>query len=200
MCSYLNIDDPYHDCKTVDTSTLNLLTTYATITEDEMDFKISCSPTLSTNAKKGRISKSFLLKQRTMFRSVLRHPFTMHPIKNAFTGINFGSWSAGIHDATFDDFMHSVEAGMVAYITETVYDGLTKKEKDTVEEMTRPMLDNQRCSIVSTYPRWRLQPGFTRQTLMTSGERVGSVLALSLSLQDPKIRETIRQGHFRQIQ
>ena len=87
---------------------------------------------------------------------------------------------------------------MISYITEAVYDGLTKKEKETVEELTRSMLDNQRCSVISNYPRWRLQPGFTRQTLMTSGERVGSILALCLSLQDPNIRETIRLGHCRQ--
>jgi hypothetical protein len=200
MCSYLNVDDPYNECKSVNMSTLHLLTTYATTSDEEMDLKISSIPTFGNNTKHGRTAKAYLQKQRGMFRSILRHPYTTHPIKNAFTGINFGSWSSGIHDATFDDFMHSVEAGMIAYITETVYDGLTKKEKETVEDLTRQMLDNQRCSTVSTYPRWRLQPGFTRQTLMTSGERVGSVLALSLSLQDPAIRETIRQGHFRQIQ
>jgi Plavaka transposase len=200
MCSYLHIDDPYHECKRVNAATLHLLTTYATMSDEDMDNKISSHPTFSRNTKEGRTMKSFFQRQRTMFRGILRHPFTTHPIKSAFTDIDFGSWTAGIHDATFDDFMHSVEAGMVAYITETVYDGLTKKEKEIIEETTRPMLDNQRCSVISTYPRWRLQSGFTRQTLMTSGERVGSVLALSLSLQDPTIRETIRQGHCRQIQ
>ena len=201
MCSYLNIDDPFHDCKKVDIVTLNLLTNFAATSDEDIASQITSRPTLSASTKDSRIAKTFLLKQRTMFRSILRHPFTTHPIKNAFEGISFGSWSAGIHDATLDDFMHSVESGMIAYITETVYDGLTKKEKETVEELTRPMFDNQRCSVLlSTYPRWRLQSGFTRQTLMTSGERVGGILALSLSLQDPRIRETTRVGHRRQTQ
>ena len=195
MCSYLNIDDPYHECKKVNQSTLDLLTKYARISDEEIDSMISSHG----KTKDSRLKKSFLLKQRTMFRGILRHPYTTHSIKNAFTGVDFGSWSAGIHDATFDDFMHSVEAGMVAYITETVYNGLTKKEREAVEEITRPLLTGHRCSIISTYPRWRLQPGFTRQTLMTSGERVGSVLALSLSLQDPTVSEIIQQGHNRQI-
>lgn len=194
MCSYLHVDNPFHHCKKVDTTTLNMLTTYATTSDDDIASKIDSI----SSSKEVRNAKTFLLKRRTMFRSILRHPFTTHSIKNAFEGIDFGSWSSGIHDATFDDFMHSVEAGMISYITETVYDGLTKKEKETVEELTRPMLDNQRCSVISNYPRWRLQPGFTRQTLMTSGERVGSMLALCLSLQDPNIRETIRLGHCRQ--
>ena len=194
MCSYLHIDNPFHHCKKVDTTTLNMLTTHATTSDENIASKIN----MYSSTKDARAAKTYLLKQRSMFRSVLRHPFTTHPIKNAFEGIDFGSWPAGIHDATFDDFMHSVEAGMITYITETVYDGLTKKEKETVEEHTRPMLDNQCCSVISNYPRWRLQPGFTRQTLMTSGERVGSMLALCLSLHDPTIRETIRSGHIRQ--
>ena len=198
MCSYLNIDDPYHECRKVDVSTLNYLSTFATTSDESIDFKIHSNPTLSASPKENRNVKTFLLRQRAMFRSILRHPFTSHSITNAFNGIDFGSWPAGIHDATLDDFMHSVEAGMMSYITETVYDGLTKKEKETVEKFTRAMLDKQRCSVVSTYPRWRLQPGFSRQTLMTSGERVGSVLALSLSLHHPTIRETIRIGHSRQ--
>lgn len=168
------------------------------ISDDDINSRVVAH--FPQNSKDGRIAKTFLQKQRAMHRSILRHPFTTHPIRNAFTGIHFGSWSAGIHEATFDDFMHSVEAGMISYIAETVYGGLTKKEKETVEESTRPLLDEHRCSVTTNYPRWRLQPGFTRQTLMTSGERVGSILALSLSLQDRSIRETIRLAHHRQTQ
>jgi hypothetical protein len=96
--------------------------------------------------------------------------------------------------------MHSLESGMLTYIAESVFDSLTKKEKETVEDMTRSFLGDYRCSVTSNYPRWLIQPGFSRQTLMTSEERVGSILALSLSLQDPTIRETIRLAHCRQTQ
>jgi len=200
MCSYLNIDDPYHKCRKVNVATLKLLTTYATKTEEEIDRSISSMASFLPCPEDRKKVKTFLTKQRSMFRMILRHPYSMHPIKNAFEGINFGSWTSGIHEATVDDFMHSVEGGMISYIAETVYDGLTKKENDTVEESTRSLLGNHCCSVISNYPRWRLQPGFTRQTLMTSGERVGSILALSLSLHDPRIRQTIRSGHQRQIQ
>ena len=200
MCSYLNIDDPYHQCKSVNIEILNMLTTKALITDKDIESKVRVHCALSSETKEGRTTKTYLHRQRTMYRSILRNPYTSHPIINAFKDIDFGSWKAGIHDATFDDFMHSVEGGMVSYITETVYDGLTKKEKESVEELTRPILADQRCSVISHYPRWRLQPGFTRQTLMTSGERVGSLLALTLSLNNPSIRETIRSAHSRQIQ
>jgi hypothetical protein len=201
MCSYLNIDDPYHECKPVDIEVLNWLNTNALRSDQDIESMVRLHTTIyPPENKEERSTKMFLQRQRAMYRSILRNPFTTHPIKNAFKDINFGSWKAGIHDATFDDFMHSVEGGMVSYITETVYDGLTKREKETVEELTRPILAEQRCSVVSHYPRWRLQPGFTRQTMMTSGERVGSLLALSLSLNNPTIRETIRSAHTRQIQ
>jgi hypothetical protein len=202
MCSYLNVDDPYHVCKAVNISTLQYLTRHAMISDNDVDLTVlaASNRSVSFSSKDVRTMKAFLQKKRTMFRSILRHPFTTHPIENAFNDIDFGSWTAGIHDATFDDFMHSVEAGMITYIAETVYAGLTKKEKDTVEDLTRPLLGEHRCSVTSNYPRWRIQPGFSRQTLMTSGERVGSILALSLSLQHRVIRETIRQAHHRQTQ
>lgn len=196
MCSYANIDNPYHKCSPVDQALLQMLTKQASLTDDQIADILKSNEEMSLAAT----SKSFLMRQRKMYRSILRHPYTMHPIQNAFEGMNFGSWSAGIHDASFDDFMHSVEAGTMSYIAETVYNGLTKKEKERVEEITQPMLDNERCSVVSNYPRWRLQPGFTRQTLLTSGERVGSVFALCLSLHEPTIRQTICSAHRRQVE
>lgn len=80
MCSYLNIDDPYHKCKKVDLATLQVLTTKARVTEKDIDAKISSHPILASDSKKAGITKTFLQKQRTMFRSILRHPFTTHPI------------------------------------------------------------------------------------------------------------------------
>ena len=156
MCSYLNIDDPYHVCKPVSLFTLNDLIGHAMLSDEDITSKVIASTNVSSNPKDDRVIKSFLQKQRAMFRSILRHPFTTHPINNAFNGIDFGAWSAGIHEATFDDFMHSVESGMIAYIAETVYDGLTKKEKDSIEDLTRPFLGEHRCSVASNYPHSRL--------------------------------------------
>jgi hypothetical protein len=143
MCSYLNIDDPYHQCKKVSVEMLRFLTTKAMTTDEEIDSTLRSNFTTSFESKEVRSARAFFHRQRAMYRSILRNPFTTHPINNAFREINFGSWQAGIHDATLDDFMHSVEGGMVSYITESIYDGLTKKEKVTVEELTRSFLTNQ---------------------------------------------------------
>lgn len=85
MCSYLNIDDPYHQCKKINMSQLQLLMSYASVSDDDISSKMSSS----SNAKDGRITRSFLMRQRSMFRSILRHPFTIHPITNAFDRIDF---------------------------------------------------------------------------------------------------------------
>lgn len=201
MCSYLHIDDPSRSCQKVDPKAMKCLSTYANRSDKDVSNMMDILPSagMSLSSKESKSLKSFLMKQRNMFRSILRHPYTTHTIKNAFEGMQFGSWSTGIHEATFDDFMHGVEAGMIAYVTEAVYDGLTQKERETVEQYTRRLLDGNRSSVSSDYPRWRLQHGFTRQTLMTSGERVGSILILCLSLQDPVVKETIQSGHSRQI-
>jgi len=201
MCSYLHVDNPYHDCKKVDIVHLNTLVSEAIKSDETLLDQLNNTPSLSDCSQAAKnTTKGFLIRKRNMFRTILRHPYTMHPLHNAFDDVDFGSWLCGIHDATFDDFMHSVESGMISYITETVYGGLTKKEKESVEEYTRNMFALHRCSSISEFPRMRLQPGFTRQTLLTSGERVGSLLALSLSLQDIRVREVIRSGHARQIE
>ena len=94
MCSYLNIDDPYHVCKKLNIVTLNFLISRSMISDDDINSRVVAH--FPQNSKDGRIAKTFLQKQRAMHRSILRHPFTTHPIRNAFTGIHFGSWSAGI--------------------------------------------------------------------------------------------------------
>jgi len=199
MCSYLNVDNPYHICKPVDIDTINSLLNESTMTNEMMTNLVDTTAGNLNKTEKRKVM-TYLSKKRNMFRSILRNPFGMHAITNGFDGIDFGSWIAGIHDATFDDFMHSVEAGMISYLTETVYGGLTKGENEEVEELTRWMLEKHRCSVSTDYPRMRLQTGFSRQTLMTSGERVGSLLALSLSLQHERIRSIIQAGHSRQIE
>ena len=98
---------------------------------------------------------------------------------SAFDDIDFGAWKSGEYDATFDDFMHSFEEGMMENIGTTLFDGLVSSETEKVESIMIPLLTSSRSSVRSVYPRWRLQKGFSRQTLMTMGERVGSVFSIA---------------------
>jgi hypothetical protein len=133
-----------------------------------------------------------------MYKRILNRPYTSHAVKNAFEGMDFGTWSGGVYDATFDDFMHGAELGLLTYIGTSIFGGLQPKESELLESKIRPLLTAIRSSVRSDYPRWRVQKGFSRQTLMTSSERVGSLFILTLSLQIKPIREIVRIGHKRQ--
>jgi len=135
-----------------------------------------------------------------MNSQILQHPFTQHAIRNAFDGVDFGSWESGIFKATFDDFMHSTESGLFEYVADLVFDGLTKTEKQDVETLIRSFLLPVRSSVKITYPRWRLQEGFSNQTRMTCGEKVGSIFVLALSLQYKDVAAIVNKGHTRQVQ
>jgi hypothetical protein len=140
----------------------------------------------------------YFRKQKQMFNIVLSKPYTTHPVLSAFHGIDFGAWKSGVYDATFDDFMHSCEEGMMENIGTTLFDGLVTSEAEKVESLMIDMLTSTRSSVRNTYPRWRLQKGFSRQTLMTMGERVGSVFSLALALHHRQIATIFHDGHERQ--
>jgi hypothetical protein len=137
-------------------------------------------------------------KVRQMNDKVLTKTYGTYPIVNGFEGADFGSWAGGIYEATLDDFMHSTELGVIKSINEVVFKGLTKTECKQVESMMRSYLGDVRSSCRSTYPRWRLTDGFSRQTLMTSTERVGTLFSLCLGLQSQEIQEVVSAAHTRQ--
>jgi hypothetical protein len=201
MCSYLTVDDPLHNCVKVDPKIIEFMTTRALMTKDSFT-KIIDNETTILDKNKAKQRKSmvmrFLMRQSSMYSGILKRPFTTHPINNAFAGIFFGAWTSGLFAATFDDFMHSAESGLLMYIGTAIFGGLQLKERESLESKIKPLLSSSRSSIRSDYPRWRVQPGFSRQTLMTAAERVGNIFLLSLSLQLPSIRTIVDSGHERQ--
>ena len=112
--------------------------------------------------------------------------------------MDFGSWKSGIFDATHDDFMHSAESGLFVYMSDALYQGLKPKERDNFEDAVKPLLNSIQCSVRSDYPRWRIQHGFTKQTLMTCDERVGSLLVIFLSLHNNNTISILEKSHKRQ--
>jgi hypothetical protein len=203
MCSYLTVDNPSHRCVKVCADTLREMTLLATMSDVDLRKIIDDDGCiLNKDSAKKRNSKEmkYLRKRRKMFTRILNRPYTSHAVKNAFDDIDFGSWSGGVYDATYDDFMHATESGLLTYIGSAIFGGLQPKECESLELKIRPLLTATRSSVRSHYPRWRVQKGFTRQTLMTASERVGSLFILTLALQVSSIREVVRIGHERQSQ
>eukprot|EP00957_Ditylum_brightwellii_P055755 4224743-Ditylum_brightwellii.AAC.1 len=97
-----------------------------------------------------------------------------------------------------DDFMHSVESGIFEYLGKSVFFGLTEKKAEKAEVCMRSVLGGLRSSVCENYPRWRIVEGFSKQTLMTATERVGSCLALAILLKFPKIATLFEAAHKKQ--
>ena len=84
----------------------------------------------------------------------------MHTVHNALSDLHFGFWKNDIHDATFDDFMHSGEAGLLMHGAPVAFGGLQSKEAESVETQLYSNLLNLCSSVRTDFPCWRLQKGF----------------------------------------
>ena len=177
MCSYLSVDDPNLTCMSVSKHTLVQMNQLALSSDTQISSIIDSSKT----------ELNFFQKMRQMNQRFLAKPYGTSPIVNAFHDADFGGWTEGIYEATFDDFMHSTESGVIKTLNEVIFQGLTKTECTEVEYLMQNFLKGVRSSVRSTYPQWRLSDGFSRQKLMTSTERVGSLFSLCLALQSQKI-------------
>ena len=201
MCSYLSSDDHEGTCETVPADLIHQMIRFSTRSIQEMEDIINEDERMKTKTSIKNINSNtmrYFRKQKQMFSIILSKPFTTHPVVSAFHGMEFGAWKSGVYDATFDDFMHSCEEGMIENIGTTLFDGLVSSETDKIESLMIPLLTSTRSSVRSAYPRWRLQKGFSRQTLMTMGERVGSVFSLALALHHRDVAKIFLDGHARQ--
>jgi|GEM_PF-4704884 hypothetical protein len=199
MCSYLTVDSPSHECVDVCSRTIKRLVQSALTSPDHLK-NIASQFSSPSDENERVVIENYLKRQQQMNSQILQYPFTQHAIDNAFDEVDFGAWDSGIFKATFDDFMHSTESGLFEYIATLVFDGLTKTEKHEVETSIRRIFLSTRSSVRSAYPRWRLKDGFSNQTRITCGERVGSILVLALALQYKEIASVVRKGHIRQTQ
>ena len=188
MCSYLSVDDPSKTCMSVSNHLLDQMTQLALLSDEQIR-------ELSDGS---RVEVDFFKKLRQMNHRFLAKPYGTYPVHNAFHGADFGGWTEGIYEATLDDFMHSTELGVIKSLNEVVFQGLTKSECTEVEYLMQTFLGGVRSSVRSTYPRWRLADGFSRQKLMTSTERVGTLFSLCLALQSQDLQDMISGAHARQ--
>eukprot|EP00980_Cylindrotheca_fusiformis_P011167 scaffold2562_cov78-Cylindrotheca_fusiformis.AAC.3 len=156
MCSFISVDDPLHECEDVDVELIGELTTKALADTEDFHRAIDDKPRiLNKEVAKNKSSRAmkYLRSQKKIMKQILSRPYTSHAVKNAFDGICFGAWLSGVYDATFDDFMHGTEAGLMKYIGESIFEGLQPKEKKAYESSARKLFDAGRSSIRNDYPR-----------------------------------------------
>jgi hypothetical protein len=188
MCSYMTVDDQSHTCQQVPKESLSRMTAHASLSDSQINLLAGSNPH----------ENAYLKRVRNMNRRFLEHPFGCYPIQNAFADMDFGAWPAGVYDACVDDFMHSCELGLIKSVCNVIFEGLQNLESHKLEHLIASKFNNTKSSVRSTYPRWRLNPGFSGQTMMTSSERVGSMFSLCLALQHNDIKNLVSRAHQRQ--
>jgi hypothetical protein len=207
MCLYLDCDDPNSECRTVDLEFSHQLIDSAThfVTADDLRQMVSSflMREVVTRVERNKCLRSwetYFKRRQKIFSKVVHRPYTLFPIQNAFRGLHFGAWDeGGIFEATSNDLMHSSKLSLMQYIGgESCFHGLAPKEKSDVETLIRKHFLSPRSTARKDYPRWRIQPGFSRQTLMMSSERVGTIFLLALSLQIDPVRRKFCVAHERQ--
>lgn len=204
MCSYLDASNPEAMCEMVDHKILESLSKmvmdskepgYLERMVDEMT-DVNSSYSDGLEEEKARCQK-YISTQTKIAKILLSKPFQTHPCNNSFSELYFGR-DRNVYQATTDDVMHANEAGTFKETADSVYDPLTKGEKAKLEKRMIYLLKGLRCSEWSSFPRWRISPGFTNQTNMTCDERVGSLLQLSLCLHDEEVYSILDTAHKRQ--
>ena len=80
-------------------------------------------------AKMGKASHAFVKRKTGVAQEILGKVFTiMHPLRNAWDPIGFGSNKNGIFGATLDDPMHFNESGLFDGVTKAFYGCFTEEE------------------------------------------------------------------------
>jgi hypothetical protein len=106
----------------------------------------------------------------------------MYPIVNAWNDVSFGSNVNGIYRATLDDPMHYCDSGSCFYIIQVAYLSMTNSERAEMEKIVQTYFKGKQSSMHDDLPRGKFSSGFSRTTLLTAGEKIGTVFSLYVAL------------------
>jgi Plavaka transposase len=115
---------------------------------------------------------------------VMRECLGSHSHLNAFAGADFGGDSC-VHTATMSDHMHSVEEGIIPYLTEILLKPLTDTKKGELDELVEEMFSTDgknRSGEREAYPRVSFKKGFCSLSVISADEHVGQLFVISILL------------------
>ena len=155
---------------------------------------------LNLGSKEESVLVPYVRRVKKLSKAILGRVFSMHPVRNAFDGIDFGANQHGILTATTEDHMHSCESGSMLHVAEVAYGGLTPSERVEIEQIIRRKVLSSKSSASSDrpYPRGTVRSGFAKLTLCSHTEKVAFVYYLLLALHDRRGRELFEIAHNRQ--
>jgi len=132
-------------------------------------------------------------------RALAGKPYCLYPINNGFRGLSFGANDNGIFEATVEDSMHSLSAGVISNVNDTTYGSFTAGEKKKFDHILRSILLGCRSSVLFRYPSVAIKKNFSFQSLLTHNEKVGSLLLLLMSMHNVEGRELFAIARNKQL-
>jgi hypothetical protein len=185
LVSSSECSNPNHKCSYVRQETIELLTRTAIGMEElEPDLwknHIDYTLTNRTQVYKFRVLEN---RRRRIASHLLDVKLGTHRVMNAFFGMDFGPSPHGIFGALRADIMHAFEAGMIAKVLAITFDPIPPTLLSRIDRFMDLILHKKRLRSAEreSYPRVNFTRGFTRITLLTCNERVGSLLGLAILL------------------
>ena len=155
-----------------------LLSTDAALEKIKEDFPSSTS----ASRKQIKIASDFIKVKVKLATKILAKPYSLHPLRNGFRGIKFGSNERNVFEATVEDHLHSMEAGVIMYANNVLYGSLTDAEGKKFDKNLRKIQSGSRSSLSTLYPHVKIKKNFNSQSLMTHKEKVGSLFNSLLGL------------------
>ena len=132
--------------------------------------------------RRGNVFKNEPTRRAKFARNIFEIVYSMYPIVNAWNDVSFGSNVNGIYRATLDDPMHYCDSGSCFYIIQVAYLSMTNSERAEMEKIVQTYFKGKRSSMRDDLPRGKFSSGFSQTTLLTAGEKIGTVFSLYVAL------------------
>jgi hypothetical protein len=201
MCSGPSSSDPCLRCQPISIEVVHRLRDISITSYPNSQTMLDICAAKNNNTLSKKDAKAvfdFVKRRASLALGILGEVFTMHPLRNAWDHIGFGSNKNGILRATLDDPMHFNESGLFDGITKAFYGCFTEAESKIFENTTRSLFRNMRSSVRSDYPKTRISRGFSNCTLKTANETVGSLFSVVLTVHDNNIFDLMEATNDRQ--
>ena len=128
------------------------------------------------------LNSNLLERTKELSKTILQNIYGTYPVHNAFTNVDFGDNAYGVFGACLNDFMHYSDSGTFIYIADVAFFGLTESKQCIIEELMISTFNCIQSSVLQNFPRFHLSNGFSKNTLLTTNERIGLLFCLHVLL------------------
>jgi hypothetical protein len=184
MCSGISSSDLCLRCQPVPTEAVHELQDISLSSEPSLPameailakFPLSANGNRTKGAKKdAKAAEDFVKHRAGPAHEILDEVFTMHPTRNSWHSISFGSNKNGVFGATLDNPMCFNESdGLFNSVAKAFCSCFTPEELNKFKQSTGSFNRDSRWSVQSEFPKDGITPGFSNCSLKMANKTVGS--------------------------